>query len=83
MNNPLDMLKGLIADQDAVAERATRAIILHEDLQQGNISQDEYVELMTDLTRIDEAVAQTLDLRRTNALNEAISLLKTLSSLAK
>lgn len=83
MNNPLDILKGLIADEDAVAERAKRVIVLHEDLQQGNINKDEYVELMTDLTRIDEAVAQTLDLRRINALNDAISLLKTLSSLAK
>lgn len=83
MSDALTTLKGLLADGDTVADRAKRALVLQEDLQQGNISHDEYAELMTDLTRIEEAEAQTLDLRRINALNEAIALLKTLSSLAK
>ncbi len=68
----IDNLYALAQSGGPLGERAQMALMLTEQYNQGQISEDEYKELMRDLTRLDEVIDNATSIEHKTMLVTAI-----------
>lgn len=68
----IDNLYALAQNGGPIGERAQMALMLTEQMNQGQISEDEYKELMRDLTRLDEVTDNATSIEHKTMLVTAI-----------
>jgi hypothetical protein len=81
MSNIKELLADLIGEDDWVEDRAKRLTKLTNEYEMGELTNAEYLELVTDLEKVDFAMAETAEMKRIIAFNKVIAIIKQVASL--
>lgn len=81
---PKDHLKQLLHDSDVYTQQSAQsAILLTEDYEAGNLSRDEYVELMGDITDMQRLDQEVQDFERKRQIAKALDIIRQVVGLVK